>query len=119
MVFPMVNIFCPVTSKGDDTTFTNWNGTIIGPPNTKFDNRIFFLTIKCGPNYPTQPPEVHFQSKVNLPCVNPANGKVEPSKFHVFASWKGDYDMEKTLIGLKNEMIANKSVNQPADGDMY
>ena len=27
--------------------------------------------------------------------------------------------MEKTLIGLKNEMIANKNVNQPADGDMY
>ena len=118
-VFQMVNIFCSVTTKGDDTTFTNWNGTIIGPPNTKFDNRIFFLTIKCGPNYPTQPPEVHFQSKVNLPCVNQANGKVEPSKFHVFANWKGDYDMEKTLIGLKNEMIANKSVNQPADGDMY
>ena len=119
MVFQMVNIFCYITYKGDDTTFTDWNGTIIGPPNTKFDNRIFFLRIKCGPHYPSQPPEVHFQSKVNLPCVNQANGKVEPSKFHVFANWKGDYDMEKTLIGLKNEMIANKNVNQPADGDMY
>ena len=119
MVFQMVNIFCYITNKGDDTTFTDWNGTIIGPANTKFDNRIFFLRIKCGPHYPSQPPEVHFQSKVNLPCVNQANGKVEPSKFHVFANWKGDYDMEKTLIGLKNEMIANKNVNQPADGDMY
>ena len=118
MVFPMVNIFL-ITIKGDDTTFTDWNGTIIGPPNTKFDNRIYFLSIKCGPHYPSQPPEVHFQSKINLPCVNQANGKVEPSKFHVFAGWKGDYDMEKTLVGLKNEMIANKNVNQPADGDMY
>ena len=27
--------------------------------------------------------------------------------------------MEKILIGLKNEMIANKNLNQPADGDMY
>ncbi len=46
--------------SGDDTTFTDWNGTIIGPANTNFDNRIFFLTIKCGPNYPSQPPEVYF-----------------------------------------------------------
>ncbi len=45
---------------GDDTTFTDWNGTIIGPPNTKFDNRIFFLAIKCGPHYPMQAPEVSF-----------------------------------------------------------
>ena len=104
---------------GDDTTFTDWNGTIIGPPNTKFDNRIFFLVIKCGPNYPMQPPEVSFQSKVNLPCVNPNNGRVEPTKFHIFQQWRPEYDMEKTLIGLKNEMIANKNLNQPADGDMY
>ena len=27
--------------------------------------------------------------------------------------------MEKILIGLKNEMIANKKLPQPADGDMY
>ena len=27
--------------------------------------------------------------------------------------------MEKILIGLKQEMIANKKNNQPADGDMY
>ena len=101
MVFQMVNIFCYITYKGDDTTFTDWNGTIIGPANTKFDNRIFFLTIKCGPHYTSQPPEVHFNSKVNLPCVNQANGKVEPSKFHIFANWNAEYDMEKTLIGLK------------------
>ncbi len=56
---------------------------------------------------------------MNLPCVNQANGKVEPTKFHVFQQWKGDYDMEKTLIGLKNDMIANKKLPQPADGDMY
>ena len=27
--------------------------------------------------------------------------------------------MEKILIGLKNEMIANKKLAQPADGDMF
>jgi hypothetical protein len=27
--------------------------------------------------------------------------------------------MEKILIAIKNEMIANRKNNQPADGDMY
>jgi hypothetical protein len=27
--------------------------------------------------------------------------------------------METCLIGLKNEMLANKKLPQPADGDMY
>jgi ubiquitin-conjugating enzyme E2 variant len=35
-------------TNGDDKTFTNWNGTIVGPPNTKMDNRIYFLEIVCG-----------------------------------------------------------------------
>ena len=34
--------------KGDDQTFTNWNGTIIGPANTNFDNRIYMLQFVCG-----------------------------------------------------------------------
>ena len=69
---------------GEDKTFTEWNGTIIGPPNTNFDNRIYFLSIKCGMDYPGAPPTVAFQSKVNLPCVNSSNGKIETSKFPMF-----------------------------------
>ena len=104
---------------GEDKTFTEWMGTIIGPINTNFDNRIYFLTIKCGQNYPAQAPEVYFMSKANLPCVNQSTGKVEPSKFAMFAHWKEEYNMEKILIGLKNEMIAHKKLPQPADGETY
>ena len=104
---------------GEDKSFTDWNGTIIGPANTNFDNRIYFLSIKCGPNYPSQPPEVSFMSKINLPCVNQSTGKVETAKFGIFAHWKSDYSMEKILIGLKNEMIAHKKLAQPADGEMF
>jgi len=57
-------------TNGDDISFTNWNGTIIGPANTNFDNRIYMLEIVCGPNYPTQPPSVKFTSKINIPSVN-------------------------------------------------
>ncbi len=97
----------------------NWNGTIIGPAHTNFDNRIFFLTIKCGMDYPGGPPEVHFTTKINLPCVNQSTGKVEPGKFALFANWKAEYNMEKVLIALKNEMITHKKLAQPQEGDMY
>lgn len=101
-----------------DQSFTNWNGTIIGPPNTNFDNRIYMLTIVCGDNYPAEPPKVKFNSKCNIPSVNQSTGVVE-RKFALFANWNSTYTMEKILIGLKNEMIANKKLPQPADGDMY
>ena len=104
--------------KGDDKTFTQWNGSIIGPPGTNFDNRIYFLSIKCGENYPSTPPVIKFNSKINIPSVNQTNGNVEP-RFPVFQQWRHDKGMEECLIGLKNEMLANKKLPQPADGDMY
>jgi len=42
--------------KADDQTFTNWNGTIVGPPNTSYDGRIYFLRIVTGDNYPAIQP---------------------------------------------------------------
>ena len=58
--FFIVNQYLRLHIIGGDQTFTEWTGTIIGPANTNFDNRIYFLTIKCGPNYPSQAPEVAF-----------------------------------------------------------
>lgn len=106
-------------NQGDDQSFTNWNGTIIGPPNTNMDGRIYSLTITCGPNYPAAAPTVRFQSKVNIPSVNQGNGLVEPNKFPLFMKWNSETTMEKILIALKQEMIANKKNAQPNDGDMY
>lgn len=43
---------------------------------TTFDNRIIMLKIECPQDYPYSPPRVKFVTKVNLPCVNQANGMV-------------------------------------------
>jgi hypothetical protein len=37
----------------------------------------------------------------------------------MYQHWTPDKGMEQCLIALKNEMIANKKLPQPADGDMY
>ena len=77
---------------------TNWNGTILGPPHVRtyhtilsvamrggrltrqwqsaHENRIYSLRIHCGDNYPDEPPEVTFITKINLPCVDGKTGKV-------------------------------------------
>lgn len=105
--------------QGDDQSFTRWNGTIVGPANTVFDNNIYFLSIECGPNYPMTPPAFKFNSKINIPSVNQNNGTLEQSKFSLFKNWNPETTMEKILIAIKTEMVANKSAKQPAAGDMY
>jgi len=41
------------------------------------------------------------------------------NNFKMFNPWNSTYTLEALLIGLKNEMIANKKAAQPADGEMY
>lgn len=104
---------------GDDQTFTYWNGSIVGPANTAYDGRIYFLTIHCGENYPMVAPTVKFLTKINIPSVNQQTGEVMPSKFSTFAHWRPEYCMEKVLVEIKNEMIQNRKNPQPGPEDMY
>jgi ubiquitin-protein ligase len=36
----------------DDIAMYEWNGTILGPPHSAYENRIFSLSIYCGDRYP-------------------------------------------------------------------
>ncbi|KDN41333.1 UBC-like protein [Tilletiaria anomala UBC 951] len=106
---------------GSDVMMSHWNGTIIGPGHSVHQNRIYSLRIHCGAEYPDRPPEVHFLTKINLPCVDQSNGKVEPRLFPVLAQWRRDYTIETILIELRREMAssANRKLPQPAEGSMY
>jgi ubiquitin-conjugating enzyme E2 variant len=43
--------------------------------------------MECGPNYPKEPPEIHFVSMINLPGVDPTNGKVDKNYVGILRDW--------------------------------
>ena len=53
----------------DDINLSAWQCTILGPTGSPVEGRIVSLILECSPNYPGQPPDVVFQSKVNFPFV--------------------------------------------------
>lgn len=108
-------------ADSDDISMTKWNGTILGPPHSNHENRIYSLSIECGPNYPDKPPKIKFISKVNLPCVDAKTGQVSPTAFHTLRDWKRAYTMETILLDLRKDMAApaNKKLPQPKEGTTF
>ncbi|KAJ5606162.1 ubiquitin conjugating enzyme [Penicillium lagena] len=128
-------------ADGEDMMMSNWNGTILGPPHVRpflhlfsdsqtdsippaqsvHENRIYSVNIHCGPDYPDHPPTIQFVSRVNLPCVDPQSGKVDPAKLPCLAQWKRDYNMEIVLIELRRYMAMgnNKKLPQPPEGSNF
>lgn len=66
-------------ADSDDINMTYWNGTILGPPHSTHENRIYSLSLEVGPEYPARPPVVKFLTKVNIPCVDQNTGVVSIS----------------------------------------
>lgn len=40
----------------EDIYMKHWTGTILGPPNTVHENRIYTVKVYCDENYPDRPP---------------------------------------------------------------
>ncbi|CAK9045709.1 Ubiquitin-conjugating enzyme variant MMS2 (UEV MMS2), partial [Durusdinium trenchii] len=96
-----------------DITLTTWNGTIFGPIDTAYDNRIYSLVIVTGPSYPDVLPEVRFTAGINMNCVEP-DGQVKPT-WGVLGNWKREYTIETVLDALRREMCSpnNRHLAQP------
>ena len=104
----------------DDMEMSFWNGTIIGPPNTCFDNRIYSLSIHCDANYPHRPPTVRFLTKINCRCVGPT-GNVDVSAIGVLSDWRWQTTIADILSAIRNEMgsAANRKLPQPPEFSSY
>ncbi|CAI7608653.1 hypothetical protein N7527_006157 [Penicillium freii] len=108
-------------ADGEDMMMSNWNGTILGPPHSVHENRIYSVNIHCGPDYPDNPPTIQFVSRVNIPCVDSNSGKVDPTKLPTLAQWKRDNTMETVLIELRRYMALpqHKKLPQPPEGSTF
>lgn len=105
----------------DDMHMSRWSGTIIGPPNTVHDSRIYSLRIICNETYPEQPPTIKFVSRINMGCVNQNNGEILPSSLSVLKQWNRGYSMETVLSELRREMASqqNRKLPQPPEGSNF
>ncbi|KAL4392350.1 hypothetical protein AHAS_Ahas03G0336300 [Arachis hypogaea] len=103
----------------DDIYMQSWTGTIIGPPGTVHEGRIYQLKLFCGKDYPDNPPSVRFQTRINMTCVNQETGVVEPQLFPMLANWQRECTMEDILLQLKKEMSSpqNRKLAQPPEGN--
>uniref|UniRef100_A0AAV1TNV7 UBC core domain-containing protein n=1 Tax=Peronospora matthiolae TaxID=2874970 RepID=A0AAV1TNV7_9STRA len=104
--------------QADDIFLTNWIGTILGPPNTCHDGRIYSLRIHCSDQYPHMPPEVHFTSRIHMNCVDPHSGRVDPRRLAVLGNWHRSNGIENVLVAIRAEMgsTANRRLPQPPEG---
>lgn len=100
----------------DDNTFSYWNATIFAP-----NERIYDLKMFVGEQYPNEPPEISFVSKINMVGVNQTNGKVDNSTFSVLKYWNKNNTIAEALKGIRKEMEtqAFKKLSQPPEGTLF
>jgi len=101
-------------SDSEDILMSHWTGTIIGPPGTVFDCRIYTLQIECGERYPQEPPQVRFLTSVVMSGVD-GNGNI------AIENWTGRSTLESLLTDIRRQMAlpCNRKLPQPPEGTMY
>lgn len=103
--------------NANDQTFTKWNGMIIGPNGTVFQDRFYAIIIITGDNYPAEAPSFRFQTKVNLPSVN-AQGYVNFERNRI-GRWNPSQNIKACLNALVAEMKENKRLAQPGEAETF
>ena len=101
----------------DDISLSTWTGTIIGPPGSIFENRIYSLQLQCSMKYPEEAPKVRFETAVNLPFVNSVSGEVLQGQIRCLRDWKRTGSIESILRDIRHEMSlpANRKLAQPPE----
>ncbi|KAJ5221719.1 ubiquitin-conjugating enzyme/RWD-like protein [Penicillium citrinum] len=69
-------------ADGEDMMMSNWNGTILGPPHSVHENRIYSVNIHCGPDYPDNPPihPVHLEGEHSLCRSEVWKGRIQNAR---------------------------------------
>eukprot|EP00698_Gefionella_okellyi_P003386 TRINITY_DN13160_c0_g1_i1.p1 TRINITY_DN13160_c0_g1~~TRINITY_DN13160_c0_g1_i1.p1 ORF type:complete len:146 (-),score=21.08 TRINITY_DN13160_c0_g1_i1:64-501(-) len=102
----------------DDVTLSNWTGTILGPPGSVHDGRIYSLKITCDQHYPSRAPTLSFVSRVKANFIDQSTGAVNPQAVACLKQWRPSTDIERILMEIRQELAsaANRKTPQPAEG---
>ncbi|VDH98250.1 ubiquitin-conjugating enzyme E2 variant, partial [Mytilus galloprovincialis] len=108
----------------DDNTLTHWTGTIIGPPRTPFESKIYTLKLTCGEYYPDKPPIARFVSKLKMTCVldsGPQTGLVDSRKVDALRNWTHECSIKQILMDIRKQMTLkeNFKFSQPPEGTSF
>jgi ubiquitin-conjugating enzyme E2 variant len=88
-----------------DFSLTHWTGTILGPPHTAHQNRIYRLKMECGEGYPDVAPRVWFVSKVRAGFVEERTGRVVEGGVRCLAQWRRECTLETVLTEIKKYQL--------------
>lgn len=116
----IILILLITTDDNDDLRY--WNGTILGPMQSSYENRIYSLRIEAGERYPMQPPTVTFVTKINLPsCVDGRTGEVDLGKIGVTRGWTPQNSISDVLGAIFHAMARseNRKLPQPEEGTEF
>lgn len=108
-------------SNSDDMMMKRWTGTIIGPPGTVHDCRIYTLDIECGERYPVEPPKVTFVTRIHMNGVD-EYGRLDYGTFGAVKQWNSSSStLESLLTDIRKEMAQphNRKLSQPPEGSCY
>lgn len=88
-----------------------WNGIIIGPPDTPFEDGTFRLLLTFDEQYPNKPPHVKFTSQMFHPNVY-ANGDLCLDILQ--NRWSPTYDVASILTSIQS-LLNDPNISSPAN----
>ncbi|KAJ3700322.1 hypothetical protein LUZ61_004027 [Rhynchospora tenuis] len=79
-----------------------WQGTIMGPPDSPYFGGIFIINIHFPPDYPFKPPSVNFQTKVYHPNISSSesSGTICSCLDILTNKWSPAYTISEVLLKI-------------------
>ncbi|KAI9312185.1 ubiquitin-conjugating enzyme/RWD-like protein, partial [Dichotomocladium elegans] len=102
----------------DDGDITHLESFIKGPPDSPFEHGTFRLDIKITENYPFDPPQMRFKTKIYHPNID-EGGRIcaDILKKGAHGGWKPSLNLSTTLLSLQS-LLSGPNPDDPLDAEI-